>query len=388
VAVVATVALGAALLPAAPAGAGNPWFRVRAPSPQPHAELQSVSCPAVDVCYATGWDGRGESGALLAKTTDGAIWSRITVPQPASGVDRITAVSCTSVTRCTAVGTGPLAGAPRFELAGVVLRTTDGVHWQRRSLPNTRGAYDLFDVSCAFDAHCTAIGRSDFGTPFVLRTTDGVRWVRRNPVFPGRFALLMDVDCPTALNCTAVGLFYPAGSAPKVRTLAMRTADGVHWVHVQTPNPSPSTSDAGLAEVSCVRGSLTCVAVGSVSPAPGTRRGFILRTTDSASWTRAATPAAGWDVFLGGIDCHSTTACTAVGTTLPLSPMGRPEAVLLRTTDGARWSSPSPVSERPGRLPVAVSCATPVRCVAVGSSLPVDRTNPRVWQTSLVLREQ
>jgi hypothetical protein len=280
------------------------------------------------------------------------------------------------------VGTAFVRVFGPHSLQGVLLtlRTTDGVTWHRGTALGPRDAFNVVDVSCAFEWHCTAIGdERPFGGPFVLRTTDGVRWVRRYLAVPGRDATLTGVDCPTALNCTVAGYYVPAGSSPNVRTLVMRTSDGVHWAHVPTPNPAPRQSDAWLSDVSCVRGSLTCVAVGSAHT--GAKRAFILRTTNSATWTRAATAADITWPDLTAVDCQATTECTAVGVRFPPSPSdGR--VVLLRTTDGLAWSSPSPGSERGPRELADVGCATPVRCVAVGFVEP-----EFIRRVSLVLRE-
>jgi hypothetical protein len=380
--VAVAVVLGALALPA-PAGAGNPWFRVPAPSRGYQSQLWSVSCPAPDACYAVGYETGPPYTRFLARTTNGTTWSRVSLPL--EEYDGIAAVSCVAPTRCTAVGTALVRVFAPHPLQSVllVLRTTDGVTWRRSTHLGPRDSFYVADVSCAFGTHCTAIGDArPFGGPFVMRTTDGVRWVRRDLTIPEhRDRLLAGLDCPTALNCTAVGAYFPTGSNPNGRTLVMRTSDGVHWAHVPTPNPAPSQSESWLTDVSCVRGSLTCVAVGSAHT--GAKRAFILRTANSVTWTRAATPAGTTWPDLTGVDCQSKTECTAVGVQYPPSPLdGR--VVLLRTTDGLGWSSPSPGSERGARELADVSCATPVRCVAVGFVEPPDRFLAR---KSLVLRE-
>jgi hypothetical protein len=114
------------------------------------------------------------------------------------------------------------------------------------------------------------------------------------------------------------------------------------------------------------------------------KRAFILRTTDSVTWTRAATPVATDEVALYSVSCQSTVECTAVGVQGAAGPDAA--TVLLRTTDGTTWSSPSPVSERAGRLPFSVSCPSPAKCTAVGTFDAAPDPNDVVLR-SLVLRE-
>jgi hypothetical protein len=138
-----------------------------------------------------------------------------------------------------------------------------------------------------------------------------------------------------------------------------------------------------LRDVSCA-GADACTAVGSVFPAPGSvERGLILRTTDGSTWMRAATPAAPGHVGLGGVDCQSPTACTAVGSAAVDPADTDWRSSLLRTSDGYHWWSPSPGSEQLKQLPFDVRCVTPTACVAVGT---FDDPPTRFGRT-LILRE-
>jgi hypothetical protein len=97
-----------------------------------------------------------------------------------------------------------------------------------------------------------------------------------------------------------------------------------------------------------------------------------------------ATPVEDAEVVLLGISCPSTMDCTAVGTEQIANE--EPRTVLLRTVNGTTWSSPSPVSERVGRVPLGVSCPAPAQCTAVGR-FKAAVGSPAQTTRSLVLRE-
>ncbi len=265
-----------------------------------------------------------------------------------------------------------------------MLRTTNGTTWKRIRTPNPFGApSELTSVSCVTATRCRAVG--DFGgNSLVLITSNGTSWFRQDSPNRGAGAnYLLAVDCQTTSSCTAVGLFFNTGrETEKAHTLAMRTIDARTWIPVNTPNPSPKNSDNFLNDVSC-RGT-TCTAVGVVDPSPGTKRGFILRTTDGINWTRAATPTATGEIELRGVSCSSTTECTAVGIEWN-SARTVFTSRLLRTTNGSAWASPSPSSEKVGHRANAVSCALAAKCMAVGGFNATG--DPAGDFKSLVLRE-
>lgn len=382
-------ALGATLVGATPAGAANPFERVAAPSPGPDTNiLTSVQC-AETSCIAVGVSVTPAETPvpLLVRTDDGTRWRRIANPaSPTRHIDQITAVSCGSVQGCVAAGRSytlvpadPNDPFSQLVPRWVVLRfTSTATGFQRYNGPVIGDDWTIDDISCA-SSRCVFVGSAG-STALIM---DGN--MRLTPTLPGIRSTLQAVHCVTNRNCTAVGRYYTSRSpAAKAHTLVMHTEDGAHWAYVPTPNPAPSKSDAVLTDVSCVRYSLTCVAVGYVHPAPGAvERAFVLRTRNSASWTRVDTPIAPEEVRLYGVTCPTTTDCTAVGAR---GTEQSPTTVLLRTSDGRTWSSPSPGSEKAGRLPLAVSCPTIATCVAVGTFDASGGGSPTVLR-SLVLRE-
>jgi hypothetical protein len=204
-------------------------------------------------------------------------------------VPNIPDVSCLG-DGCTASAHARPAGISNPDLRTLIWRTTNGATWARIPSPNPFGVpSELESVSCVTATKCRAVG--DFGgNTLVLITSNGTSWFKQESPNRGDGAnYLLSVDCETTSACTAVGLYYNRPlDTEKARTLVLRTIDARTWIPVDSPNPSPNTSDAFLNDVSC--SGTTCVAVGGVDPSPATKRSFILRTTNGASWTRAATP--------------------------------------------------------------------------------------------------
>jgi hypothetical protein len=344
--------------------------RVAAPSPSAQRNvLAGVSCATPTTCTAVGhFETAAGVFSLVVTTSDGTTWTRRAIPAP-SNLAELRDVSCVSATECTAVGTyfpdDASAGLSTF-----VVRTANGVNWTRATSPTPGGMWSvLSSVACVTATRCRAVGQTGNRT-LVLRTSNGQQWFREaSPNLGNGPNELRAIDCSSNAQCTAVGHYYATGADRALaRTLVVRLTFGPPWVAVPSPNPAPATSNSPLNDVSCSAPS-SCVAVGTIEPAAGgVKRAFILRTTDGTTWTRASTPVVGRDIELAGVDCQSATTCTAVGFEYnPANNNRILHASLLRTTDGTTWSSPSPVSERSGRAVLAVSCATDITCVGVGT---------------------
>jgi photosystem II stability/assembly factor-like uncharacterized protein len=129
------------------------------------------------------------------------------------------------------------------------------------------------------------------------------------------------------------------------------TADGgVTWV-----NRGFGTAGGYLWTVSCPSVS-TCVAAG---------RDSLIATTDGGTtWVSETPPPSVAFGFLVDVSCASTTSCVAVASGDPGIPGS---AAIIATTDGgATWTTqtiPNGVYS-----PLAVSCASPSPCTAVGEN--------------------
>jgi photosystem II stability/assembly factor-like uncharacterized protein len=341
--------------------------RVAAPSPGTGQNLLvGVDCDGM-ACTAAGYF-TNDLGIrpLVVSTSDGSTWVRRNVPR-GSELAGLNDVSCIDESHCTAVG-GYLAPGPAFEFKPLIVTTDDGASWSRVSAPELGADSILHSIDCVTALRCRAVGSLGRRT-LVLRTSNGVNWFREaSPSAGTGDNVLQSIDCVSNAHCTAVGHFDPVpGNATRSRTLVVRLNGGPPWTAVPSPNPAPSQSGSFLDEVSCVTPT-TCVAVGGVRPASAAGgRAFILRTTDGTTWTRSATPPATGEIEVVGVDCQTATACTATGTVWDATYNRALRNMILRTTNGTSWSSPSPESEKTGRALLGVSCTSEVTCLSVGT---------------------
>jgi len=163
--------------------------------------------------------------------------------------------------------------------------------------------------------------------------------------------------------------------------------------------PSARITGAGqnyLDGVSCAKGQLsarataTCFAAGSLVNAQGLTRPLVERWT-GRGWTTVPTSVKGHPIAsaLVAVSCATPKSCMAVGSSRATSTS--PTAPLIERWDGAKWSVV------PGAIPrgstgtylAAVSCAGATACVAVGNytssstsgSALVERWNGHKWST-------
>ena len=165
---------------------------------------------------------------LVLRTTNGVTWSRIKSPNasPDPGLNQLTDVSCSGPSTCTAVGliTRDASTVKR----AFVLRTTDGITWNRlTSTPTTAGELDLLGVSCSSPTACTAVGlqRTAGNTaqrPFIVHTTNGTAWTEQPSPDPGTFARTLAVSCAVVNLCTAIGDWSGARPDNQLRALVLK----------------------------------------------------------------------------------------------------------------------------------------------------------------------
>jgi hypothetical protein len=181
---------------------GNRWSveNVRFGDPLGRANaLMGVSCPSSDACAAVGWDDIGlcadeyesdyvapvlgfwQSGRWSLRRNPGL---RCSSGEDNGGGNWLNAVSCTSPTACTAVGS---------EVAW-----WDGRRWSAQSAPIAIHA--LSAVSCTSKDACTAVG-SD------IDTWNGRQWSSLPVPRPGpnEIGALSGVSCTSQASCVAVG---------------------------------------------------------------------------------------------------------------------------------------------------------------------------------------
>jgi len=173
--------------------------------------------------------------------------------------------------------------------------------------------------------------------------------------------LLTSVSCTSATACTAVGYHHTH------LTLAERW-NGKKWTIQPTPNPA---NDSYLTDVSCTSPT-ACTAVGYYG---GGNEGVDCQAGDAQCWGVAESwdgkrwaiqptpiPAGAKGVYLLGVSCTSSKACTAVGYVGLSWHYGRP---LAERWNGKMWAIQAAPGGENSHL-TDVSCSSAKTCIAVG----------------------
>ena len=256
-------------LPLAMQWDGTKWSLIQPPKPENSVVswLSGVSCTSATFCVATG---AYLDNFLIEKTLamlwDGTKWIVKTTPNPGAQLNGLAAVSCTSATACTAVGSFYSEPGP----SKVLTERWNGVSWQVQETPGPEGSKkaELLGVSCAAATVCTSVGvfTNSAGTNLSLAEKwDGTKWTLQSSPNPegAKETVLRGISCTSSTACTAVGSFK--SSAGIQLSLAERWT-GSNWTIHSTPNPEGAKS-SNLAGVSCLAAS--CEAVGGVQNGSG-----------------------------------------------------------------------------------------------------------------------
>ena len=285
-------------------------------TPKPHGStgsfLNGVSCSSATACTAAG-DYTNSAGTTLtlAERWNGISWSVQATPNPVGAQGSgLSAVSCTSATACTAVGSTSPSEGTDLTLA----ERWNGTAWSVQATPNRPGAQgsSLSGVSCASATACTAVGSytNSSGTQVTLAERwNGTSWSVRATPNPAdaQGSALSAVSCTSATACTAAGSY--TDSAGNQLTLAERW-NGTSWTIQATPDPAGPV-DSFLNGVSCTSAT-ACTAAGDTTDSAGNAVTLAERW-NGTTWTIQATPSPGLSAALNGVSCTSATACTAAG---------------------------------------------------------------------------
>lgn len=341
-----------------------------------------------------GWLTLCATAASSARAVD---WSIDAVPIPGAPYGELSAVSCSSATACTAVGSMTNSAGVTVPLA----ERWNGSRWRLQAVPADRRATSsvLAAVSCAPGGPCLAVG-SDvtgsgcssgnsgacFSVPLVEEWS-GSRWsIGRLPVLAHAEATsLSAVSCGGPRTCVVVGSFSAVGG--RTSALAERW-NGAGWSVPRMPRPAHSA----LSGVSCVS-IRDCLAVGHAG-----RSTLVLRMR-GGTWSAQRTPnglRASLQIPSGGpwlssslaaVSCTSTTACVADGYItygcLGCVGGGGFGYGLTERWNGSSWKVDPNPSWSAGTLGDvgAVSCASASDCFATGggSNGPLMRWNGARW---------
>jgi hypothetical protein len=179
--------------------------------------LERVSCTSSKDCTAVGFgsDKAKPQYTTLAERWNGKRWAIEPMPKlPYGGT--LGGVSCVTSRVCTTVGTRNKPGPGiTYVSAQTLAERWSGGRWKIQPtprLPDSHGyGNSLGAVSCPSLSSCTAVGMTDRGNPLAERWGAG-RWsIQATPNVPvphGRYsyAALNGVSCASVRACTAVGL--------------------------------------------------------------------------------------------------------------------------------------------------------------------------------------
>jgi hypothetical protein len=356
-AAVAAVAVG---VPAASATTGWTIQPTPIPAKGQSGQLAAVSCTSATSCTAVGTYIKLGSGYPLAEYWDGSTWTVQAMPRP-SGANYVypTALSCGSASSCTAVG------YYRFGTNGEALLAEhwNGSKWSVQTVPSPSGTSIILNaVSCPSADSCTAVG--DYGnfTASIGNTFaeywDGSTWtVQATHALPAdeTQAYLNGVSCTAPGTCVAVGWFLRHG---KDATLAERSRGGV-WRILSALGPS--APEGQLNAVSCAAAK-SCAAVG-VTTTPNGPTGPMAEQWSDSTWTVQAPPGVS-TTTLSAVWCSSALRCMAVGHD---SDNGKLVAVADQYDNGTwrREATARPAS----KVLAGIWCGPSSSCTAVGANM-------------------
>ena len=325
---------------------GTSWRVVpfAAPAGATGATLRALSCPSTAGCLAVGVAGHSP----VAETWNGALWR--VIAQPVAMVDPV-AVSCTALDACTAIG----ATAERW----------NGISWQDQNLK--KAVFAIWEgVSCSTATRCVAVGfvpEECCGYAVAAIWTGGAWHLARlkNGVADGNAGELESVDCLSATACVTVGTIgIGIPEEPQAQVAVVMRGNGSVFYAQQAATPGAALS-GGMSAVSCwAVGS--CMSVGSRIDTHGNSVALV-ETLSGGRWHKYAGELEADS--LAGVSCVTARDCVAVDT----------DNGSAATWNGSTWTVttlPAPAGTY-GFNPTAVTSASATDCVAVGSA---DVKNP------------
>jgi len=137
---------------------GSKWSKVVAPSPGNTKRygsgptLRGVACPSMVECWAVGssYSATGSDRNEILNW-NGATWSLVQSPEPASGSAGLNGVTCVNASDCWAVGYS--GGGPSDEILH-----WNGSTWSKVVAPSLNRMESLNGVACASARLCWAVG--------------------------------------------------------------------------------------------------------------------------------------------------------------------------------------------------------------------------------------
>jgi sugar lactone lactonase YvrE len=338
------------------------------PAGATHVLLSGSSCAASTACIDVG-SYHNSSGTIvsLADSWNGFEWKTQTTPNPSGAREtELHRVSCTgtSLSACTAVGFYKNSSGTIVTLA----ERWNGSEWKVQATPNPNGAREskLTGVSCTSATSCSAVGFYKNNSNVIVSLAEswnGSEWkVQATPNPSGATKTqLLGVSCSASTACTAVGT-YANGSA---ETLSLAESwNGTEWKVQTTPNPAGGKA-VELSAVSCPAAG-SCTAVGSYTNSSSNPTS-LAEAWNGSTWQIQAVeaPAGAAQSRLLGVSCTVLGGCTAVGWSKASSGNATPLAELWNSREWNSWSVPSPSSQG-GELQ-DISCLSKYACESAGT---------------------
>lgn len=294
------------------------------------ASLTSAACVSAARCVLTGYypDNSGHQQGILV-TGHGTAWSSVKAPLPANAAANpfvvMEAIACPSASSCTAVGyyTDSAGRQEGLLVAGAGKTwTATEMPFPARSHPAANPDVIPWAVTCPSVSSCTAIGsyNSSSGSQGLLLTGSGKTWTATRPPLPANAApgaevSLNGVACPTATSCLVTGTYSASVGADQGMLL---TGHGTSWTSREAPLPAHGLGVLSLGPATCVSAS-ACLVVGTYSDTTEHSLGLLL-TGAGKSWTAAKAPEPANSsgsisnyINLDTAACHSAAACVAAG---------------------------------------------------------------------------
>jgi hypothetical protein len=361
------LALLVVAMPGTAFAAPAPWHIADSPNlGAGHNHFQEVSCSSSTRCVAVGYtqDPSTLSQRALVATASNGVWSLGSVPARGTSNNSLWNVSCVSSTRCVAVGysTNVAVGYDQTLIAYF-----DGRAWSLTTSPNRPNVDNfLLGVDCADATHCVAVGRSFDQTTNTSRnlvlSLSGSAWtIAKTPDRAHASNLLADVSCGDATHCMTVG--YSVRTSDNLfQTLAI-SSTGATW-KLQPTADRPSASNV-LRDVVCTS-TTSCVAVGATDPGSGNfdEQSLIETLAGGVSTVAPSPDRTGYDNHLWAVACSNANNCVAAGE----SQNGDKARTLIQTMSGGTWrlTSPSPYRGSTFNYLYGLSCPARQACVAAG----------------------
>ena len=249
--------------------------------------------------------------------------------------DTMNGVSCSSATRCEAVGSW---GTATTGYGVVAVSTNGGRTWSAQHaspIPHVLSA-----ITCLNDKDCYAAGVKGGSTNYWSATTSaGTHWTDHTAMVSPSVGGLSAISCVSTTNCTMTDIRG---------TTAVTDTSGSTW-----SIGSAFSTTHWIWGLSCVAGG-SCVAVGVDTKG---KAQVLVSLNSGLTWRPATTPNVSGTLF--GVTCLSASTCYAVG-------KNASHAIIWRTTNWITWSAMTV----PAGASVlnAISCRTVSWCTAVGGN--------------------